>query len=72
MEGLDKVKRVILKNLAKQDKPYIREIRHLTTGFDIFYGNEQQAFRYATWAVGVDMARSLYLRGNFKIIEVED
>ncbi len=66
------VKRVILKNHAKQDKPYIREIRHLTTGFDIFYGNEQQAFRYATWAVGVDMARSLYLRGDFKIIEVDD
>ncbi len=66
------VKRVILKNPAKQDKAYIREIRHLTTGLDIFYGNEQQAFRYATWTVGVDMARSLYLRGDFKIIEVDD
>ncbi|HEL2218492.1 TPA: hypothetical protein TYI97_001053 [Streptococcus suis] len=72
MEGLDKVKRVILKHGLKQDNPFVRDVRHSTTGLEIFYGNERQDFRYANWQVGVVMTKHLYLHGNFKIIEVED
>ncbi|HEM4974317.1 TPA: hypothetical protein U1157_001200 [Streptococcus suis] len=64
-------KRVVLKHGLKQDKPFIRDVRHTCTGLEIFYGNEKQAFRYATWAVGVQMVRALQDFGNFKIIEEE-
>ena len=65
------VKRVILKNPVKQDKPYIREIRHLTTGFDIFYGNEQQAMRFASRAAAIHVSRALKDYGNFYLFEEE-
>lgn len=66
------VKRVILKHGLKQDDPFVREVLNLTTGLEVSYGNERQAFRYANWQVGVVMTKQLYLHGNFKIIEVED
>ncbi|HGA1330596.1 TPA: hypothetical protein ACIRI2_001990 [Streptococcus suis] len=35
MEGLDKVKRVILKHGLKQDNPFVRDVRHSTTGEEL-------------------------------------
>ncbi|HEP1815405.1 TPA: hypothetical protein VB864_001828 [Streptococcus suis] len=69
MEGLDKVKRVILKHGLKQDNPFVRDVRHSTTGLEIFYGNERQAMRFASRAAAIHVSRALKDYGNFYLIE---
>ncbi|MDG4501795.1 hypothetical protein [Streptococcus suis] len=56
MEGLDKVKRVILKHGLKQDNPFVRDVRHSTTGLEIFYGCEDLLLENAGY-VWDEMAR---------------
>lgn len=65
-------KQCILKHGSKQDKPFIRDVRHSCTGFDISYGSQAQAFRYASRAVAVNVLRALQVYGNFYIVEVTD
>lgn len=69
---MEVVKEHILKHGLKQDKPYVREVRHTCTGFDIFYGTERQAFRYANYEVALGVSRDLQRHGNFYPMEVED
>ncbi|HFU4116982.1 TPA: hypothetical protein ACGO7F_001473 [Streptococcus suis] len=60
-----------LKHGSKKDRPFIREVRVGCTGIDVFYGNEQQAMRFASRAAAIYVSRALKDHGNFYIIEEE-
>lgn len=62
---------VKLKHGSKQSKAFIRDVRFSCTGIEIFYCEQHQAMRFASWAVAVHISRALKDYGNFYLIEEE-
>lgn len=65
--------RFMLRNQQKQDsKPYLKDVRFSTTGFDLTYSSEKGAMQFETRSVAIVVRQSLALFGDFWPVEVRE
>lgn len=53
----------------RKDKPYLRNVVLTTTGFDVMFGTEAQAFRFASRSVAINIRNALKHHGDFYPVE---
>lgn len=53
----------------RRDEPYLRNVVLTATGFDVTFGTEAQAFKFASRSVAINMRNALRYYGEFYPVE---